>query len=88
MYVHVCEQFACNHVCACAHVVMYVYTSVYLTTVLVHYRDIGSSLRKLTVLWMNNCKLEDLDGISSISQLQVSIQYITMVIVNYMCVMY
>jgi len=24
------------------------------------------------VLWMNNCKLEDLDGISSISQLQVS----------------
>lgn len=35
-------------------------------------RDIGSSLKSLTVLWMNNCGLEDLDGISSLSQLQVS----------------
>lgn len=33
-------------------------------------RDIGSSLKTLTVLWMDNCGLEDLDGISSLCQLQ------------------
>ncbi|CAL1529580.1 unnamed protein product [Lymnaea stagnalis] len=33
-------------------------------------RDLGSSLRKLTVLWLTRCGLEELDGISSMLSLQ------------------
>ncbi|XP_006818292.1 leucine-rich repeat-containing protein 56-like [Saccoglossus kowalevskii] len=33
-------------------------------------RDLGTSLRNLTVLWMGRCGLTDLDGISSMSNLQ------------------
>uniref|UniRef100_A0A0B7A2Z2 U2A'/phosphoprotein 32 family A C-terminal domain-containing protein n=1 Tax=Arion vulgaris TaxID=1028688 RepID=A0A0B7A2Z2_9EUPU len=33
-------------------------------------RDLGSSLRKLKVLWMTRCGLEELDGISAMSELK------------------
>ncbi|BFZ03963.1 hypothetical protein BsWGS_07002 [Bradybaena similaris] len=33
-------------------------------------RDLGSSLRKLRVLWMARCGLEELDGISALSELR------------------
>ena len=35
-------------------------------------RDLGTSLDNLSVLWMARCNLLDLDGISSMSSLQVS----------------
>lgn len=34
------------------------------------YRDLGSALHKLEVLWMPRCSLEELDGISAMLQLR------------------
>ena len=34
------------------------------------HRDLGSSLRKLRVLWLTRCALEELDGISAMSNLR------------------
>ena len=35
-------------------------------------RDLGTTLSKLEVLWMSQCGLTDLDGISSIGKIKVS----------------